>query len=191
MGRYKFIYYSKKDTLIYWSADDYNYTLSLPNNTKTSQNIDNNNTELDILGLYVRSSLFIDKTMLDRAPLQCFSKTKDCRFVKPENWVSKLNSRTGLGLYVGSSHPKTLSEMTKSACKKEKSNCRIFFLVDSGQHSNFSVKKYVWCSIAEKPFFNITNQFVIERVPRRWVQVLEKSPIMTPIQSAWINKSGN
>ena len=32
----------KKETLIYWPADDYNYNLSLPPKTKTSQNNDNN-----------------------------------------------------------------------------------------------------------------------------------------------------
>ena len=62
--------------------------------------------------------------------------------------------------------------------KKEKTSK---FLVDSEEYSNFSVKKDVSCSIVEKPFFNIKNQFVIARVPRRWVQVLDKSPIMTPI----------
>ena len=62
--------------------------------------------------------------------------------VKPENRVSKLNSRTGLGLYVGSSHPKTMSEMTKPPCK-EKNTVNFFFFVDPGEHSNFSVKKDV------------------------------------------------
>ena len=75
--------------------------------------------------------------------------------------------------------------------KKTKKTVKIFFLVDSGEHSNFSVKKDVWCSIVERPFFNIKNQFVIARVPRRWVQVLDKSPIMTPIQSAWMINSDN
>ena len=41
--------------------------------------------ELDGLGLYVRSLLLIDKTMLGQAPLHCFSETKDCRVVMPEN----------------------------------------------------------------------------------------------------------
>ena len=36
----------QKKALIYWPADDYNYTLSLPPKTKTSQNNDNNNTNL-------------------------------------------------------------------------------------------------------------------------------------------------
>ena len=144
---------------------------------------------MDGLGLYVRSSLLIDKIMFDWAPLQCLSKTKDCRVVKPENWVSELNSRTGLGLYLGSSHPKTMSEMTKTPLQKKKKTSK--FLVDSGKHSNFSVKKDVWCNIVERPFFNIKNQFVIARIPRRWVQVLDKSPIMTPIQSAWMVNCGN
>ena len=43
---------------------------------------------------------------------------------------------------MGSSHPKTMSEMTKPPCKKKK-NSKFFFLVDSGEHSNFSVKKDV------------------------------------------------
>ena len=58
---------------------------------------------MDGLGLYVRSSLLIDKTTFGQASLHCFSETKDCRVIIPENWVSKLNSGTGLGLYVGSS----------------------------------------------------------------------------------------
>ena len=74
---------------------------------------------------------------------------------------------------------------------KKKKKKRQNFLIDSGEHSNFSVKKDLWCSIVEKPFFNIKNQFVIARVPRRWVQVVDKSPIMTPIQSAWMVNCGN
>ena len=58
------------------------------------------------LGLYMRLSLLKDKTMFGPAPLQCFLATKDYKVVKPENWVSKLNSSTELGLYVGSSTPK-------------------------------------------------------------------------------------
>ena len=60
-------------------------------------------------GLCLMSSLLIDKTMLAQAPLHCFSGTKDFRVVMPENWARKFNSHTGLGLYVGYSHPKTLS----------------------------------------------------------------------------------
>ena len=76
----------------------------------------------------MRSSLLKDKIMFDRAPLQCFSKTKDCRVVKP---VSKLNSRTGLGLYMGSSRPKTMCEMTKTPCKKKKKKKRQKFSKNS------------------------------------------------------------
>ena len=60
----------------------------------------------------MRSSVFIGKTMIGQALLHYFSKTKDYRVVMPENWVSKLNSHTGLGLYVGSPLPKKMSEMT-------------------------------------------------------------------------------
>ena len=67
---------------------------------------------------------------------------------------------------MGQSHPKTMSEMTKPLCKEKKTS-KNFFLVDPGAHSNFSVKKDVWCNIVERPFFNIQNQFVIARVPRR------------------------
>ena len=35
----------------------------------------------------------------------------------PENWVSKINFCTELGLYVGSSHPKTVWRFTKPPCK--------------------------------------------------------------------------
>ena len=44
-------------------------------------------------------------------------ETKNCRVVKPENWVSKLNFHTDLGLYVGSSHPKIMSKLTKPPFK--------------------------------------------------------------------------
>ena len=104
--------------------------------------------------------------MHGRAPLQCFSETKDWRVAKPEHCMIKLNSHRGLGLYVGPSHPKTMSEMTKPLCKERKMS-KLFYLVDPGEHSNFSAKKDVWCNIVERPFFNIQNQFVIARVPRR------------------------
>ena len=73
--------------------------------------------ELDELGLYVKSSLLVDKTMLGQAPLHCFSEIKDYKVFNPANWVSKLNSSTGMGLYVGSLHTKTMSEMTNPPCK--------------------------------------------------------------------------
>ena len=120
--------------------------------------------KLDGLGICVRSSLIIDKTMLGQASLHCFSKTKDCKVVMPENWVSKLNSRTGLGLYVGSSHPKTLSEMTKPTCKTMETFGRSW-----EKNLNFAVKKDVWCSIVDIIFFNIKNWLVIARVPSRGV----------------------
>ena len=56
---------------------------------------------------------------------------------------------------------------------------------------NFAVKKDVWCSIVDIIFFNIKNWLAIARVPSRGVQVLDKSPVMTPIQSAWMVNSGN
>ena len=61
-------------------------------------------------------------------------------------------------------------------------------LVDPGKNLNFDGKRDVWCCIV---FFNIKNKFVIVGVPRRWVQVLDKSPIMTSIESARIVNSGN
>ena len=42
-------------------------------------------------------------------------------------------------------------------------------LVDPGEHLNFAIKKDVGCNIAERIFFNIKNQFVIARLPRRWM----------------------
>ena len=69
--------------------------------------------ELDRLGLYVRLPLFIEKIMVDQAPSHCFSEIKGCRIVKPDGRVSKLNSRIEHGLYVGSSHPKTMFEIAK------------------------------------------------------------------------------
>ena len=35
----------------------------------------------------------------------------------PENYVSKLNAFTGLGLYVAMSHSKAMSKITKPSCK--------------------------------------------------------------------------
>ena len=58
-----------------------------------------------------------------------------------------------------------LKSQNPLAKKKEKLSI-FFFLADSGEHSNFSVKQDV-CSIVERPFFNIKNQFVIARVPGR------------------------
>ena len=101
--------------------------------------------------------------MLGQAPLHCFSETKDCRVVMPENWKSKLNSRTGLGLYVGSSHPKTMSEMTKPPCKT------MTIFGRSWKNLNFPIKKDVKCSIVDRIFFNIKNRLAIARVPRRGV----------------------
>ena len=97
---------------------------------------------MDRLGLYVKLSLLTDKTMLSQAHLHCFFETKDYRVEKPENWVSKLNSCIGLGLYVGSSHAKTKSEMTKPSRKNMK--------VDGRSWGIFKLcckKGYIWCSI--------------------------------------------
>ena len=74
--------------------------------------------------------------MIGQVLLHCFSKTKDCSIVMPENCVSKLNFRTELGLYVGSSHPKTMSEMTKPPLERD-------ILVDPGKKLYFAVKEKV------------------------------------------------
>ena len=103
----------------------------------------------------------------------------------------KLNSRTGLGSYVGLSHPKTISEMAKPLAKRKKKQKKKLFFVDSVEHLNFVVKKDVWRSFVKRAFFNISNQFVIARVPRRWLYILDKSPITTPIYSVWMVNSGN
>ena len=50
---------------------------------------------------------------LVKPPCHVSPNTRDCRVVRTENWVSKLNIHTELGLCVGSSHPKTMSELTK------------------------------------------------------------------------------
>ena len=140
---------------------------------------------MDGLGLYVRSSLLIDKTMLGQALLHCFSKTKDDRVAMPEIWVSKLNSLTGLGLMWGRHTQRPCLKWQNHLAKPWK------YLEVAWKNLNFAVKKDVWCSIVQRPFFNIKNQFVITTVPRTWVQVLDKSPIMTPIQNTWIVNSGN
>ena len=68
----------------------------------------------------------------------------------PENWVSKLNFRTELGLYVGSSHPKTMSEMTKPPLERD-------IVVDPGKKLYFAVKEKVWGGIVQITFLNIRN----------------------------------
>ena len=50
---------------------------------------------------------------LVKPPCNASPETKDCRVVKLENWVSKLNIYTELRLCVGLSHPKTMSRLTK------------------------------------------------------------------------------
>ena len=123
--------------------------------------------------------------MLCQAPLHCFSKTKDCRVVVPENSVSKSNSHTGLGLYVGMSHPKTCLKCQNCHGRPSK------YLVDPGKNSNFAVKKDVWFSIVDIDFFNFKNWLVTARVPSRRVEVLAKYPVTAPIQSARMVDSGN
>ena len=51
--------------------------------------------------LHVRSSLLKDKTKFDQPPYIGSPESKDCRVVKPGNWVCKLNFRLELGLYMG------------------------------------------------------------------------------------------
>ena len=50
---------------------------------------------------------------LVKPPCHVSPNTRDCRVVRTENWVSKLNIHTELGLCVGSSQPKTMSELAK------------------------------------------------------------------------------
>ena len=130
---------------------------------------------------WMGSSLLISKTMLDRAPLQCFSETKNYRVARPESWVSNSIPIQDWG-YMWDRHtqqtqfpyrtevicgvvtPKDNIWNDKNLLQKK----LLKFLVDAGEHS-FSIKKDVWCSIVERHLFNIKNQFVIARVPRRWV----------------------
>ena len=123
---------------------------------------------MDGLALDVTLSVRIDKIMLDQDPLHCFFETKDCRVAKPENWVRKVNSRTGLVV--------TLKEMSEMIKKPLQNHAK--FLEEPEEHLNFAVN--VWCSIVEGIFLNIKNQFAIATVPRRW----GKNPIITHIQSA-------
>ena len=53
-----------------------------------------------------------------QAPCNVSRETKDCRVVQFENWVSQLNIRTELGLYLEFSHPKTMSKLRKAPCIK-------------------------------------------------------------------------
>ena len=131
--------------------------------------------ELDELGLYARSLLLINNIMLSstilcmiKSPCYCFSKSKNCRDVMPENWKSKLNTHTGLTLlYVGPSHSKTMPEITKRRCKTMK------ILLDPRKNLSFAVKKDVWCSIVERTFFNIKTFVLIARVLRRWLFLIK------------------
>ena len=95
------------------------------------------------LGLHMRLPFFIDKTMFGQSPPPPFPlvilllklktapspETKNCRVVKLENWVSEFNILTELGLYVGSSHPNTMSEMTK------------FFFIKATNKTSFELRR--------------------------------------------------
>ena len=50
---------------------------------------------------------------------------------------------------MGSSHPKTMSEMKTPLAK--------YISVDPGKNLHFSVKKNTWGDIVERTFFNIRN----------------------------------
>ena len=115
------------------------------------------------LGLYVRSSLLIDKTMLGQAPLHYFSESKDCRVAMPENWVVKLNSHTGR-VICGVVTPKDLVWNDKTPMQNHEN---IWYIL--GKNLNFVVRKDVWCYIVDIIFFNIKNWLVIARAPSREV----------------------
>ena len=57
-------------------------------------------------------------------------------------------------------------------------------------HLNFAVKKGAWCRVVERVFFNLKNQFFIASFHCKSF-VLDKNPIKTPIENAWMVSSGN
>ena len=88
---------------------------------------------------------------LVKPPCNASPETKDWRIVKPENWVSKLNIRTELGLCVGSSHPKTMSELTKPLCIKITNKIKI-------KTKSFShIKGFIWCFVIDVTSFNFKD----------------------------------
>ena len=60
-------------------------------------------------------------------------------YINNTNKCLPVNSLTELGLYVGSLHPKGMSEMPKSPCKKKEKKKLLKFVADPGEHSNLSV----------------------------------------------------
>ena len=77
-------------------------------------------------------------------------ESKDCRVVKPENWVGEFDIVTKLGLYVRSSHLNTMSEMTNPFSQKQQKN-RVLNYDEIIYHK----KEHIWCFVSEVIRFNL------------------------------------
>ena len=116
-------------------------------------------------------------------PYNASPETKDYRVVKPENWVSKLNIHTELGLCVGSSHPKTMYELTKPPCIKITDKIKIKIKLFS------HIKEHV-CFVIEVISFNFKDNFIIAREPLVCGIIFSNCPIVSIVQTTWIVNSG-
>ena len=135
---------------------------------------------------------------LVQSPCNTSLTTKDYRIVKPENWVRKINFCTELGLYVVSSHPKTISRLTKPLCKvgvwkkkKKRTTTKKNRGYIWGRHSSKTRPSLV------KPPCNASHETKDCRFvkPENWVNKLnihtelELCGVFRPKDNVWIDKS--
>ena len=125
------------------------------------------------------------RPILAKPPCNASPKTKDCRVVKLENWVTKLNICTELGLCVRLSHPKTVSELTKPPCiKKSRNKNKI-------KTKSFShIKEHIWFFVIKVISFNFKDDFIIARKPLVCGIIFYNCPIVPIVQTAWMVNSG-
>ena len=119
---------------------------------------------------------------LVKPPCNASRETKDCRVVQSENWVSQLNIRTELGLYLELPHPKTMSELRKAPCIKataKKKKIKLF------SHK----KQHIWCF--EVSSFNFKDNFIIAREPLVCGNIFYNCPIVSIVQTAWMANCGH
>ena len=109
----------------------------------------------------------------------------NCRFVKPENWVSKLSIRTELGLCVGLSHQKTMSKLIKPPRIKiteMKNKIKIKPLTH--------IEEHIWCFPIEVISFNFKSNFIIAKEQLICGIIFYDCPIVSIVQTAWMVNCG-
>ena len=125
------------------------------------------------------------RTSLVKPLCNASPETRNCRVVKPENWVSKLNIRTELELCVGSSHPKTMSELTKPSCIK------ITKIKNKIRTRSFShIKEHIWCFVIEVINFNFKDNFIIAKELLVCGIIFDNCPVVSIVQTAWTINCG-